>query len=284
MDDLSGKVALVTGAASGIGRATALAFAREGAGPLIICDVDGGGLAGAASEIEHIGSEALAFTTDVSDFGEVESMAREALGKIGRIDVLANVAGIGVMAPIEALDMDDWRAVMGVNLFGAIHTVQAVFPHMAERRSGHIVNVASTDGLFVPGIYGLPYFTSKFGLVGFTEGLMLEASLYDIGVSCVCPSVTKTPMFDTVPVKGFRPEVRKLARLLWHVAGTPEDVAGAIVDAVKKDKFLVLTTSWAKAAYYRRRHSPSAWFRARKRSASRAARTLDKYRTISYRC
>jgi NAD(P)-dependent dehydrogenase (short-subunit alcohol dehydrogenase family) len=262
MKDLVGKSVLVTGAASGIGRATALGFAREGADPVVICDINREGLEETAARLERLGCEVLSHTVDVTDFEKVKETADDVIERIGHIDVLANVAGISLVCPVELLDMDDWKKVLGVDLWGVIHMVQAVYPHMVRRGSGHIVSIASTDGLFVMGPYfSAPYCASKYGVVGFSEDLLYEAMLNNIDVSCVCPGAVKTPIFDATPVKGFKPELEKeIVRYLMPLAEEPEDTARALVDAVKRNRFLVVTTWSMKVAYFLRRHFPRTWF------------------------
>jgi 3-oxoacyl-[acyl-carrier protein] reductase len=146
--DLRDKSVLVTGAASGIGRATAVAFAREGADPLLLNDVNGEGLSETVRMVESLGRNAMGLIADVSDFDSVKVMVGAILGLFGRIDILVNVAGIGTVAPFLEMDLEDWRETIDVNLWGNIHTVMAVFPHMAERKTGHIVNVSSVSGLW----------------------------------------------------------------------------------------------------------------------------------------
>lgn len=261
MKNLTGKSVLITGAASGIGKATAIAFAREGADPLAICDINSEGLAGTTSEIENLGRGVLTFTVDVSDFEAVREIVDVVLDKIGRIDVLVNIAGWGILAPIEVMDLSDWKGIIDVDLYGIIHTVHAVYPHMLERKSGHIVNIASVDGLFCTMPYIAPYTASKFGVVGLSEALMLEASIHGIGVTCICPGAVKTPAYDSGPIKGFKPGIRKFKNLFFFIAEEPESTARSIVKAVKKNKFLVVTTPFMRISHFLRRYFPGVSYR-----------------------
>jgi NAD(P)-dependent dehydrogenase (short-subunit alcohol dehydrogenase family) len=257
MKDLGNKSVLLTGAASGIGRATAIAFAREGSNPLILNDINAEGLEKTAGEINGLGCTALTFPADVTDPVAVKEMVDNTIERVGRIDVLVNVAGTGVMCPFEKLDLKDWKFTIDVDLWGVIHTVHAVFPHMAERRSGHIVNISSISGLWPDMMYIAPYITAKFGVVGLSEALLVEGSLYGIDVTCICPGIVRTPVWETAQIKGFREDIRDVARYLSRLGENAEDTARSIINAVKKNKFLVVTTNFAKYDYFTRKHFSS---------------------------
>lgn len=279
MRDLSDRVVLVTGAASGIGRAAALQFAREGANPLLLNDINERGLEETAAMLSRMGRDSVLLPADVSDSGAVNAMVEAALERAGRIDVLVNVAGTGIFCPFEELEQEDWNYVLGVDLWGVINTTSAVYPHMIARREGHIVNIASSSGLFDPVLYLSSYVTAKFAVVGFSEALMLEARVHGVGVSCVCPGNVKTPLQDAAPMKGFTPEARKLAHVALVIAQTPEDTARSIVRAVRKDRVLVVTTAYARIAYFFRRHFQWAWFAHMRAFAPLFARAFKPYRT-----
>ncbi len=278
MKNLTDKAVLVTGAAKGIGRATALAFAQEGSNPLVITDIDANGLEGTADMLEAMHREVLAVPADISDPEAVGMLVDESLERYGRIDVLANVAGVGILGPVEDLAISDWRRVIDVNLWGVINTIHYVYPHMVARKAGHIVNVSSTDGLFVSWIYSAPYCASKFGIVGISEEILFEASLHGIGVTCFCPGSVGTTIFDTSPVVGFSEEIRKIKGLLTRGADPPEAVGRMIVEAVKKDRFIVTTTLSFQMEYFLRKHLPFLWFPFMKLQARLMARMLGKYR------
>jgi NAD(P)-dependent dehydrogenase (short-subunit alcohol dehydrogenase family) len=280
MQDLTDKVVLVTGAAGGIGRATALAFAREGASPVAITDINEKGLQETAGRLKELGTEAIVWPTDVTDFVTVNEMVEDIIARCGRIDVLVNVAGISLICPAEKLTIEDWKKVVDVDLWGVINTVTAVYPHMVKRRSGHIVNTSSTDGLFVPALYySAPYCTAKFGVVGLSEALLYEAMLHNIGVTVVGPGVVDTPIFDATPVKGLRPEIKELLDVLAPRKEDPEDTARAIVNAVKKNRFMVVTTMEMKILYFLRRHFQLLWFPFMKIITKVFDRMMDKYRS-----
>lgn len=279
MEDLRGKAVLITGAASGIGRASALEFAREGADPLIICDINPEGLKETAAMIGGMKREAIALTVDVSDYDAVKEMVDKALVEAGRIDVLVNVAGIDIGGPEEVLTIEDWRKVLGVNLYGMLHTVNLIYPHMLEKGSGHIANVASGAGLVALSAYNAAYNTSKFGVVGFSESMLLEASARGIGVTCVCPGVVNTPFYDTTAMKGFSMEASELVKKILYVGEEPEATARSMVRAVKKNRFLVVTTISMKMIYYMKRYMAFIWFPLNKAISRGLIRILDRYKT-----
>jgi len=261
MKELKGKSALITGAASGIGKATTLAFAREGATPLILSDINGEGLAETVAEVEALGCEVMGLVADVSDPQAVKELVDAALQRCGSIYFLLNVAGTALMAPIEHQDLSDWHRVVDVNLWGSIHMVNAVYPHMVERKCGHIVNISSICGLWAYQTYIAPYLVSKFGLVGLSEGLKAEGFIHGVDVTCICPGVVRTSIWENSPVKGFRPGVRRLAKLMGLLGENPEDTARQIVQAVKKGKYLVVTTPFQRIHYVLRRHFPALFNR-----------------------
>lgn len=278
MRDLRNRAVLVTGAASGIGRAASIAFASEGANPLILNDIDEAGLEETASAIRKMGRETITLPADVSDAAAVAEMVTSALEYAGKIDILVTVAGVVGFCPVEDLTIEDWKHELGVDLWGVIHTVNAVYPHMVSRGEGHILNVASSSGLFDPVLYLSPYVTAKFAVVGFSEALMLEARPNGIGVSCVCPGSVDTPIKNRIRVKGFAEGAGRLVQMALAVSSTPEATARIIVDAVKKNRFLVVTTGFARACYFVRKHFQWLWFGTVRKFAPVLAFAFKRYR------
>ncbi len=250
-----GAKVCITGAASGIGRATAQAFARRGA-VLFLTDINEEGLAETARLAQGEGGRVvLADAFDISDYAAVQAFAARVHEETDSLDVLINNAGIALFSLVENMTHDHWKRVIDVNLWGPIHGIECFLPPMIRARRGHVVNISSTAG-----IIGLPwhgvYSTAKFGLVGLSEVLRYDLRQHNVGVSVVCPGAVNTPLKHTVQILGADKEsepVRKtLARFERH-AITPERVAEIILDAIERDRFLVITSADIKALYFFKR-------------------------------
>lgn len=197
---LTGQVALVTGASSGIGRGVALAFAREGAKVVVNYPADGEAARAAevCGQIAQGGGEALALRADVSVPGEVEAMVSATLSRFGRPDILVNNAGIATAGAVHELAIEDWDRLIAVHLRGTFLVTRAVLPHMYARGSGRIINTASQ--LAYKGAPGFAHYTAaKAGIIAFTRSLALEIGDRGINVNCVAPGATMTPMLADVP-------------------------------------------------------------------------------------
>jgi NAD(P)-dependent dehydrogenase (short-subunit alcohol dehydrogenase family) len=254
--DLSGKRCLITGAASGIGRATALAAAAKGA-ELFLTDIDQQGLESAAGEIAETHSEvSWARAADIADHQAVVELAADVHAAHGAVDVVMNIAGVSTWGPIERLEHSDWRKMIDINLMGPISVLEQFVPPMIQAgRGGHIVNVSSAAGLF-----GLPwhaaYSASKFGLRGVSEVLRFDLRRHRIGVSLVCPGAVRTPLVDTVEILGVdrqSPAVKKLVKNFERHAASPEDVAGKILTGIERDQYMVFTSNDIKLGYWLQR-------------------------------
>lgn len=226
---LQGKVALVTGASSGIGRASALAFSREGA-KVVVADVDVEGGENTADDIRGDGGEAVFVRTDVSRPGEVEALVEQAVGTYGRLDCAHNNAGIeGVMGtPTADQAEEDWDRVISINLKGVWLCMKYEIPRLLEAGGGAIVNTASVAGLV--GFEGIcHYVASKHGVVGLTRTAALEYARQGIRVNAVCPGVIRTPMIERAT--GGSAEAREQFAGMEPVGrmGTPEEVAETVV-------------------------------------------------------
>jgi NAD(P)-dependent dehydrogenase (short-subunit alcohol dehydrogenase family) len=245
LESLSGKRCLVTGAASGIGRATALAAAREGA-LLFLTDLNAEPLAGTVDAVRQQGGRVeWSAAADVADHDAVVALATEVHRDHGSMDVVMNVAGVSTWGPIELLQHSDWKKMVDVNLMGPISVLECFVPPMIEAgRGGHVVNVSSAAGLF-----GLPwhaaYSASKFGLRGVSEVLRFDLRRHGIGVSLVCPGAVRTPLVGTVEIVGVDrddAEIQKLIRRFEKHAVSPEHVAAKILEGIHKDRYMVFTS------------------------------------------
>lgn len=245
VSDLRGRRCLITGAASGIGRSTALASAARGA-EVFLTDIDAPGLERVVEEVGAQGGTAkYARPADVADHDAVVAMADEIHAAHGSMDVVMNIAGVSTWGTIDRLEHRHWQKMIDVNLMGPISVLECFLPPMIEAgRGGHVVNVSSAAGLF-----GLPwhaaYSASKFGLRGVSEVLRFDLRPHDIGVSLVCPGAVKTPLVGTVEIVGVdrdSPPIKKLVERFEGHAVSPERVAEVIVRGIEKNRFMVYSS------------------------------------------
>jgi NAD(P)-dependent dehydrogenase (short-subunit alcohol dehydrogenase family) len=217
---LEGHVAVVTGAAQGIGRALALGLGREGAS-VVVADTNGDGALRVQDELAELGVRGLAVPTDVSDEDAVQTMVQRCLREFGRVDILVNDAGIYPISPVETMTEEEWDRVVGVNLIGAFLCSRAVVPTLIAQRRGRIISL--TSGLGLQGAAnGAHYAASKAGLIGFTKSLALELAPYGITVNALCPGVT-----DTAQPRGHMTDEELYARagtIPLSRIGQPEDL------------------------------------------------------------
>lgn len=265
VDTLEGKRCFITGAASGIGRATALASARAGA-VLFLTDLDDAGLQETVAMVERDGGRVgLARAVDLRDHEAVVALAKEIHDERASMDVVMNIAGVSTWGTIDRLEHSDWQQMIDVNLLGPISVLESFVPAMIEAgRGGHVVNVSSAAGLF-----GLPwhaaYSASKFGLRGVSEVLRFDLREHRIGVSLICPGAVKTPLVGSVKIVGVdrdNPRVRKLVSRFEEHAVTPEHVAAKIVDGIVSNRYLVLTSRDITVGHWFQRHFPPPYEKA----------------------
>jgi NAD(P)-dependent dehydrogenase (short-subunit alcohol dehydrogenase family) len=252
--DLKGRVAVVTGGASGIGQGMIRAFASEGM-KIVIADIEVEARDKAASDLANDGAEVIAVECDVSSAASVEAIRDEALSAFGAVHVVCNNAGVagGQPGPIWAAPQSDWDWVLGVNLLGVVHGVQTFVPLLIEQgQGGHIVNTASLAGLMEgAGIYGV----SKQAVVGLTESLWRDLKATESGVSAsvLCPAWVRTRIMESERNRPEAPRpneeipaeaqaLRDIVRGLIEKDGLdPEDVGRQVARSIKDDKFYILT-------------------------------------------
>lgn len=275
--EIAAKNVFVTGAASGIGRATALLAARRGA-RLHLTDIQGEALESVAWEIRAAGGQVpFVRAADISDYAAVRDLAEELTARHGPMDVVMNVAGVSVWGTVRSLEHRQWRRMVDVNLMGPIHVIETLLPPMMDRSAGgHLVNVSSAAGLF-----GLPwhaaYSAGKFGLRGVSEVLRFDLRRYRIGVSLVCPGAVATPLTETVEIVGVdtsAPRFRKLRNRFRRKAVTPEYVAEVILDGVRRNRYWVYTSFDIRLAHFAQRVFPPAYVLAMRFLSAGANRVL----------
>ncbi|MEW6529732.1 MAG: SDR family NAD(P)-dependent oxidoreductase [Thermodesulfobacteriota bacterium] len=227
---LQGKVAVITGAAGGIGRAAAILFSREGA-KLVLADLHEAGLHETLDLVREAGGEAVSRLTNVAVEQEVKELIDLAIETYSRVDILCNNAGItGDMASLESQDAEDWGRVLNVNLLGAVFGTKYVAAHMQERKSGAIVNTASVAGIR-SGAGGNAYSASKAAVINFTQTSACDLGAYNVRVNAVCPGLIETNM--TKPVFDYARQAGKEDKLGYRCElrryGHAEEVAWAIL-------------------------------------------------------
>ncbi|MGK2881584.1 MAG: SDR family oxidoreductase [Mycobacterium sp.] len=248
----AGKRCLVTGAASGIGRATALRLAVHGA-ELFLTDRNADGLALTAADVRALGGTVGACRAlDISDYNEVVAFAADVHAAHPAMDVVMNIAGVSAWGTVDQMSHQQWSSMINVNLMGPIHVIETFIPPMvAARRGGSLVNVSSAAG-----IVALPwhaaYSASKYGLRGLSEVLRFDLAHAKIGVSVVVPGAVKTPLVQTLEIAGVDqddPTVQKWVDRFSRHAVSPEKAADDILAGVAKNRFLIYTSNDIRALY-----------------------------------
>jgi len=257
---LQGRTALVTGAASGIGRATALAFAERGAN-LEICDIDESALESTAKEIRGFGREAHPRRVDVASADEMEAWANAVHERVEAVDILMNNAGVAIGGPFLDTSLPDWDWILGINLHGVIHGCHFFVPRMVRRGlGGHVINVSSAAGYSATSALAA-YNATKFGVLGLTEALADELRPIGIGVTAVCPGLIDTPITRSARLVGAmdKPEVREQMVNGYQRRGYgPERVARNVLKAVQRNRLVAPISPEAWVLYYMKRYAPWA--------------------------
>jgi NAD(P)-dependent dehydrogenase (short-subunit alcohol dehydrogenase family) len=239
--DFSTAVAVITGAGSGIGRATARSFAARGA-KVLVSDLDFDRATTVAAEIGP--ARATALRCDVTELADLEHARDVALEAYGRVDVVVNNVGVLAVGPAEAIPLEAWERTIDINLLGIVRSNLVFLPILLEQGSGHIVNTASTAGLLPYGHDRLPYTATKHAIVGLSEALWLYLRPKGIGVSCLCPAGVATNIIEQITFYGDpAPPIGPA----FPVILDPDEVGELVADGVDGDRFLILTAPAAAA-------------------------------------
>jgi NAD(P)-dependent dehydrogenase (short-subunit alcohol dehydrogenase family) len=255
VQDLNGKVAVITGGASGIGRATALALARVGT-RLVLADIDAEGADAVARDIEASRGHAIGVYCDVSAETSFGELADAALGRFGRIDIVMNNVGVLTSGRPDELPVAEWQRIIDINLMSVVRSNHVFLPLLLKQGSGHIVNTASFAGLYTYAYDRLPYAATKAAIIQISEGLALYLRPKGIGVTCLCPGPVKTNImrslrsFSTgLDVRGPGPQFSPL---------DAEVVGNMVVDAIRRNKLLLVTDEQVREILVRRAQDPEA--------------------------
>ena len=253
------RIVIVTGGASGIGKALSAALVRCG-DTVVVADINGEGAKDAAAAMAGAG-KAVAATLDVTDARAVESLVETVAADYGRLDLMANNAGIGMGGFVEELDVDHWNRVIDVNIRGVVHGVVAAYPLMVKQGYGHIVNTASLAGL-VPSPGLTPYAMTKHAVVGLSTSLRVEGAALGVRVTAVCPGFTDTPILDAPTPAGLRPTSvsgrgREVAQRFPGGLYDVESLANVIVDGIDRNKRLIVAPRFARASHLTNRLMPA---------------------------
>ena len=253
IEDLRGQVAVVTGAASGIGRELSRVLAARRA-VVVVADIDGTGVETIAEDIQACGGRAFPACVDVVEAHEVERLVRETATLHGRLDFMFNNAGAALCGEIRDLRLSDWETMLSVNLRGVIHGTMAAYRVMLDQGSGHIINTASLGGL-IPEPFAAPYVASKFGVVGLTLSLRLEADALGIKASVFCPGFVRTPILETARYVGVPREeaIREMSGLGGISA---ERAVRSLLRGVARNRDIIMDTAFTRLLYTMSRLHP----------------------------
>lgn len=251
MRNIRGKKALITGAASGIGRELALQLAAEGA-DLFLLDVNESGLNDTADAATLLGGQVIFRYCDLTDSQQISNVISALLDEWGYIDILVNNAGVAFYGPTHTMTTDQWDWLLAVNLLAPIQITRELLPSLINRSEAHIINIASICGI-VSGSRFSAYQVSKFGLLGFSEALRAEYSRQGLGVSAICPGPVSTRLFESAPCG--RKDKKTPVPPRWACI-SPEHVAQKTIKAIYQDKGLCLVGWVAYVLYYLKRLAP----------------------------
>lgn len=273
----SNATAIVTGAASGIGKAIAQELSSRGC-MVVLADRQIELANELEKEINSNGGYALAREIDVSNYAAVEELVQDTIQRTGRLDFMINNAGIGIGGPAEDYELEDWNRTIDVNLRGVTNGIQASYRVMISQGFGHIVNTSSIAGL-IPSAGSVAYTASKFAVAGLSQALRVEAELHGVRVSVLCPGSIQTPILEggkygKLP-KGITPEK---AREYWGNLPIPAEVfAKTAVDQIARNKAVIISPRLWSVLYWIYRFSWSLWFRESKKGFIKAKKLMSEH-------
>jgi len=247
------KIAVVTGGASGLGRALCLELGRSGA-TVVAVDVDQEGAEAVCQAIRAAGGRALSAYLDVTIYENAQRIVKDVVKKYGRLDLIFNNAGTALLGETRDLSVEQWRTVMDVNLMGVIYGAISAYGEMVKQGGGQIVNIGSLAGL-IPVPKEIPYCTSKWAVVGFTNALRLEGAGLGVKVNLVCPGIMRTPIHQTVSY--VHVDQKRLVRPQTRHFVPPEIAARIILDQVARNRAIIIFPFYARLVWRLYRFNPA---------------------------
>ena len=274
MRNLIDRRVLITGAGSGLGKSLALLFARNG-WRVACTDLNDGTAQQTLKDIQQGGGQGLAFAQDVGNDNAFDEVIAALRSQWGGLDVLINNAGVATAGTVAEAPLSQWRFAININLMGCVRGARAAAPVMMEQGGGHIVNIASFAGIANPPAMA-SYNVSKAGVISLSESLRFELAPFGIGVSVACPEFFKTNLMANSQSQApdgqssNAPQMEKIvSRLMDRATVTADDVAADILDAVIKDRFLVITHPDARKRYHLKRIAPEMYFRKARKATEK---------------
>ena len=252
--DLEGKVAIITGGASGIGKALAQEMAARGC-HLVLADVDAETLEQTSVDLRAEGRQVEALTVDVREAAQVQELVEGAYRHLGRVDYLFNNAGINLCAELRDTSLEDWNWIIDVNLRGVVHGVHAAYPIMREQGFGHIVNTASAAAL-IPAAAEGAYAATKHAVLGLSEALRIEAESFGVNVSVVCPGLVDTPILETTKYVKLAPDA--ITNASPEKPMDPRQAARVILRGVERNRFYIVFSATLRTLWPLHRLAPDA--------------------------
>jgi NAD(P)-dependent dehydrogenase (short-subunit alcohol dehydrogenase family) len=259
MKSLEGKIAIVTGGGSGIGRGTALALSTAGTN-VVVADLDRDRAVAVAEEATNRGAESIGLALDVNREEDFDAARAAVVARFGRVDIVMNNVGVLAAGLPEHIPMSEWERILSTNLLSVVRSNAAFLPMLLEQQSGHIVNTASTAGLFAYAYERLPYSATKAAVVAISEALALYLRPQGIGVTCLCPGPVATNIGQFVTFSGPPVQMRSPGKHLETLA--PEVVGEQVCHAILDNKFLLLTHPELQTVLMARAQDPEAFLAA----------------------